>query len=1100
MQKKETFSRNIYASGVQIPADSPLYPYTLTQRAIIPTEGSYHLISSPIPVVYEERSFSSFVISTNGLVAFTTDTSKAEFNNVDWSKDDVSPFLDVPFIAPYYHDGERIGVHREYKGSVEYEQLGPTNPYNRTLRDLGKYCSSQVVGASYFAPTWGLVITWRNVTSRNVLTCTASSCASNTFQLVLITDGTDSFAIFNYEKMDMFPCEYCQAGFNGGNKIGWTDIISRKTNLQNLKNRQSSDIVGRYVFKISPGRVVRAGCSTDSYSDQLSIYPTFAGMFGGKMIDVSGPCFEKNQPYRCRFGQGTDESNATYISPIRVRCMVPRLMVRDNITVSLIGNGKTYYTVIFIVFPGRLSRGEHVTTVSSKDNITWYDRDPSQLTLTWKPELLSNNSNDRVEINLIGYKEDNEMGSYKLLTSLGSNIPASAGTYTLDPRQHQCSGSDCQYEIGLLEVRLMDNAFPMKYMYLSSEVIPIAWYVRTSMLTQYGTTWPTDMCVKWYNQDKQDMSWLDYLLNCPCSLTQAVSDFGRWQPDGSCNLQNAKNPNNCFYHTTAVHCVRAVQPVHGAGNQCCYSSTGLLIYAEDTFQGSTPDKGHDWGAAPYGKKFYVPSLSHWLEDVVTFYYCCLWTGYNSCDYYMDQRPTKNCAGYNPPIPASVYGQGHVMTFSGVSPRRMYGPGDYVLFRSGNTEIQGRFNRNPYPTEKTDSHTVLDIVTLVGIAVQDKGTSDRVEIQLRGPDYDRSTQHLNVRVNGQNIAFNEKSLFWQDYRGVAIVNTDDRNEQSNFTVLLSNGIGFQIAETANTLQMDLMVPRAFNNVLGLFGTLSGHMLLPNGTAINMMYLRASDEYNKFQLAWAVQENGSLFRTLLPANHSLLGPVNVEPAHLNTDTPIFCKQNQECIYDYRHTGSEAIARSSIQAAERYAALHNNLQPVRSCGILDVPRSRKTNYDYTLGTTTTITSCRVGQLQGTATYTCVETSNETQAWSPAVDAVCHATTSATTPILTSTAYNWMFTTQQTTTTMSTATSTINITGCVDLHFPEHWETIGPNIQHIKILPSPNHALVYCQPGYNAFLASQHTYSDHFQITCRDGSWKSHSVCQKIDAVIVG
>ncbi|XP_052245042.1 sushi, von Willebrand factor type A, EGF and pentraxin domain-containing protein 1-like [Dreissena polymorpha] len=74
--------------------------------------------------------------------------------------------------------------------------------------------------------------------------------------------------------------------------------------------------------------------------------------------------------------------------------------------------------------------------------------------------------------------------------------------------------------------------------------------------------------------------------------------------------------------------------------------------------------------------------------------------------------------------------------------------------------------------------------------------------------------------------------------------------------------------------------------------------------------------------------------------------------------------------------------------------------------------------------------------------------------------------------------------------------IKGCVDLHLPEHWETIGPNIQHIKILPIPYHALVYCQPGYSAFLASHHTYSEHFQITCRDGTWKSHSVCQKIDA----
>ncbi len=43
-------------------------------------------------------------------------------------------------------------------------------------------------------------------------------------------------------------------------------------------------------------------------------------------------------------------------------------------------------------------------------------------------------------------------------------------------------------------------------------------------------------------------------------------------------------------------------------------------------------------------------MSHWIKDVVTFYYCCLWTGYNDCDYYMDQRPTRDCADYHPPTP------------------------------------------------------------------------------------------------------------------------------------------------------------------------------------------------------------------------------------------------------------------------------------------------------------------------------------------------------------------------------------------------------------------------------------------------------------------
>lgn len=61
------------------------------------------------------------------------------------------------------------------------------------------------------------------------------------------------------------------------------------------------------------------------------------------------------------------------------------------------------------------------------------------------------------------------------------------------------------------------------------------------------------------------------------------------------------------------------------------------------------------------------------------------------------------------------------------------------------------------------------------------------------------------------------------------------------------------------------------------------------------------------------------------------------------------------------------------------------VRSCGLLDVPRSTKSDYGYTIGVQTTITGCRVGHLEGTSTYRCVETSNVTQEWSPAVTAVC-------------------------------------------------------------------------------------------------------------------
>jgi hypothetical protein len=52
---------------------------------------------------------------------------------------------------------------------------------------------------------------------------------------------------------------------------------------------------------------------------QLTVNPNYAGMFGGKMIDLSGPCFTPNQNIFCRF---EDVSNIFVIdfSSMRRKC------------------------------------------------------------------------------------------------------------------------------------------------------------------------------------------------------------------------------------------------------------------------------------------------------------------------------------------------------------------------------------------------------------------------------------------------------------------------------------------------------------------------------------------------------------------------------------------------------------------------------------------------------------------------------------------------------------------------------------------------------------------------------------------------------------
>ncbi|XP_045204399.2 sushi domain-containing protein 2-like [Mercenaria mercenaria] len=985
---------------------SPIFMLNGTYRArqINPSEHSTHLVNAPLPIIFKGKPYREFVISKDGLVVFTKDKSAFTYHAQDWTAANVAPSTDMPFIAPYYHNGQALDSLSGYTGHVFYRIIdsGKSNTRDKDLLFFGEYIREQVVGSANFSPTWGIVITWESVTSTPIIEAgrcrgtTVDPCPSNTFQLVILADGSQSYAIFNYGTMEMTPSTYDQAGFNGGSGTGFTDIVTKSQSIQQLNQAQGSDQVGRFIFKISPGKILRGGCSNDLAYTQLSVNPNYASMFGGKLIDISGPCFIRSQNIYCRFQDPntmtySPEGKAIYVSQTRVRCVVPQLLVRDRVILQLsTDDGHTYpYTTNFtIVFPGRMAGSEFVSTVSKPDEPGWRSHNPTSLSIAWNGSLLSNDRNSFVDIELIGYSETKNEVVYSNLATLGKNIPATSGQFTFDPRDIQCSGQTCyDYGVALVEVRLHEEYVPNSHRFLSTKAVPLGWYMQTAMTEEHGEEWPSKLCENWYNKASQDMKWVNSLLSCPCSLAQAISDFGRWQPDHGCNLQNADNPRNCFYHSAAVHCVRSVQPVNGAGNQCCYSGSGYLVFAADTFFGSTADKGHDWGAAPYGKPLHVPSLSHWVEDLVPLFQCCQWTNFSLCDNYVDLRPTTDCTGYNPPVPASVYGQGHIATFKGLK-FRILGPGDYVLLRAGNTEVQARFQRNLFPTEKNQ----LTTYSLTAVAVQDRGTSDRVELRLRGPEFSNQYQHIDVFVNGQFMEFNEDSLKWQDFRGVAVINTDIREVKSNFTVLLTNGIGFQVADVAETLQLYLMMPSdTRKKTSGLLGDIDGTKTLPDGTLFSIKVNSPNELYNKFELAWAVDKNRKLFSDFLPANRTYEGQVNPteKPGHISGFLS-FCviyqeKLSDECLFDYKFTGSENMARATRDAAVRYTELSTNLQPVRSCGLLNVPRSEKSNYRYTIGTNTTIIGCRTGSLSGTRSYTCLETSNVTQEWSPAVTATC-------------------------------------------------------------------------------------------------------------------
>ncbi|XP_052242137.1 sushi, von Willebrand factor type A, EGF and pentraxin domain-containing protein 1-like isoform X2 [Dreissena polymorpha] len=71
----------------------------------------------------------------------------------------------------------------------------------------------------------------------------------------------------------------------------------------------------------------------------------------------------------------------------------------------------------------------------------------------------------------------------------------------------------------------------------------------------------------------------------------------------------------------------------------------------------------------------------------------------------------------------------------------------------------------------------------------------------------------------------------------------------------------------------------------------------------------------------------------------------------------------------------------------------------------------------------------------------------------------------------------------------------GCRWLTMKSNWDDIGPNIDTIRQLSSPDIATAVCKMGYNAYNPQYGETLDNYNLTCVNGSWKNNSVCQEID-----
>ncbi|KAM6340319.1 sushi domain-containing protein 2 [Alca torda] len=708
-------------------------------------------------------------------------------------------------------------------------------------------------------------------------------------------------------------------------------------------------------------------CCPDYTEFCLQISPYSGSLMGGKAFLIENTVFAASSKITCRFkqeiktrGYSAQDGSAHCISPLLYETgFIPfDVSTDDGVTFPYSGTWLS-------VHHSKVSEGEKCTLVNeTKWQYYGTPNTDGNLTLTWTQQALTET---HVNIEVWGYQEtgdsysENWSAKWKYLYTLAKKIPNN-GKFSFIPVPAE--GSYSTWDFGIL--RITPSSYPD-----GQSNVPSVWSSDHALAWHLGQDfrndpkkWATAKCVEWEKKEEKLPDFMEEIIDCPCTLAQARADTGRFHTDYGCDIEKG---SVCTYHPGAVHCVRAIQasPRYAAGQQCCYDRTGAQILTHDSTGGSTPDRGHDWGSPPFLKPPRVPGFSHWLYDVISFYYCCLWS--DNCHVYMKKRSSSDCRTYRPPRAASAFGDPHFLTFDGLN-FTFKGHGEYTLVESDLTSlrVQGRTQQVHFP-----NGTGAQVTRLSAVAMQEDN-SDVIEVRYLN-------NYLQVLLNQKVLNFSEQS--WLDLKGLFLHSTPDQN----ITVMFSSGSGVEIRGSGGFLTLTVLLPEKFtNHTQGLFGVMNGNMeddyTFRNKTTMSVH--ASPQQVFEFGANWAVENGTSLFtydtESLLnnffygeKHNASFL-PVFIpyeDPADpLVKDMVSLCDSDPFCRFDVLTTRNLQVGNSTRRSHENHKLLVENLKPVISCGWLGHPTNgTKNGTNYLLGSTITFTCDKGYELTGAKERTC-------------------------------------------------------------------------------------------------------------------------------------
>uniref|UniRef100_A0A665U098 Sushi domain containing 2 n=1 Tax=Echeneis naucrates TaxID=173247 RepID=A0A665U098_ECHNA len=699
-------------------------------------------------------------------------------------------------------------------------------------------------------------------------------------------------------------------------------------------------------------------CCADYKEYCVELFPYSGTSFGGTDFVVLDTTFNKSSQITNTLGYVDDSSRGHCISPLLYQTgWVPLHISSDNgTTFTRVGSWLSVHT-------GKLDpKFKAVLVNSTKWQYYGTPNVGGSLEMTWNISLVRS---ERVNIELWGYRETGEpysnlwRGEWQYLYSLTKDH-SNNGSFSFTPKPAENGFSS--WELGSL--RVSPSTYPDGVWNVQAawtEDHALAWHLEEKF-RQNSSAWALEKCLAWDQLEAQLPSFLSEIIDCPCTLAQARADTGRFHTDYGCDIEKG---SVCTYHPGSVHCVRAIQasPMYAAGQQCCYDSTGAQVLTADSIGGSTPDRAHDWGSPPYRRPPRIPGQSHWVYDVLSFYYCCLWS--DNCNYYFKHRPSSDCRRYKSPSTAVVFGDPHFITFDGVS-YSFNGKGEYTLVSTEKKQltIQGR-------TE------VVNATMLSAVAMKE-GFSDVIEVR---PDSSHSS--LQVLQNQKSLSFAEQT--WMDLHGVFVFSPT----LTNVTVMFPSGAGVEVRLRGRTMTTTVLLPEEFrDSTLGLLGKMNGDaaddLALSNGQLVQNH--SNPEEVFGFGASWAISNSSALFTY---DSEDLLNTYFYAPRHDPTFIPVFSvpespddplnnqaskicsgEGSEFCRYDILVGRSPTMGNATRLSFQSHISLVDDLRPVVSCGWLSPPvNGKKEGTTYLQGAKVQLFCSDGYALQGSAERVCQE-----------------------------------------------------------------------------------------------------------------------------------